>query len=52
MSKTDTDKRFIPPGSCTWCGHKPHDKPCRSSIRTTAGSTKCPCSRRLKETSA
>lgn len=34
MSDDDTSARHIPPGSCSWCGHRPHAAECPSSIRT------------------
>lgn len=36
MSKKTTDNtmpRYIPPGSCLWCGHEPHAERCGGSIR-------------------
>lgn len=45
----DGGTRFIPPASCSWCGHEPHDDGCRLTIRTTVGSVACPCSRRTKD---
>lgn len=46
MTDDNTTPRYIPPGSCTWCGHPPHDKPCTQAIRTgKASSTPCPCTR-------
>lgn len=53
MSKPteNTEPRYIPPGSCTWCGHKPHDGTCKASIRTANGKASrtedCPCKRHL-----
>lgn len=41
---TDTEARYVLPGSCTWCGHPPHVTACAAAIRTgkkTTGS--CPC---------
>lgn len=48
MAKAEhnAEKRYIPPGSCTWCGHKPHDTDCTQNIRTGKGSSStCPCTR-------
>lgn len=49
MAKSDdTGTRYIPAGSCTWCGHKPHAVACRSKIRTGKNqSASCPCSKRV-----
>lgn len=43
----DSDPRYVPPGSCTWCGHTPHDKVCSAKIRISKeGETgPCPCKR-------
>lgn len=43
----DAKPRYIPPGSCTWCGHKPHAEACSKTIRVTLkGDTgPCPCIR-------
>lgn len=53
MSKdANAEKRYIPPGSCTWCGHKIHDdNACRSKIRVQRHKAEaerdvpCPCGR-------
>lgn len=54
MSKPKADNtlpRKVPPGSCGWCGHKPHAAACKSSIRTNvAEEAPCPCSRRTEGT--
>lgn len=49
----DNSVRYIPPGSCSWCGHKPHAHACTSKIRTRApmphgkeANVPCPCARR------
>jgi hypothetical protein len=42
-----SDYRRIAPGSCSWCGHPPHDAACGRSIRTAASEAEpCPCARR------
>jgi hypothetical protein len=50
-----SDHRPIPPGSCSWCGHEPHDgQACARSIRTRVPmphgrdveNVPCPCARR------
>ena len=51
----DESVRYIPLGSCTWCGHMPHGTACGSTITTlkdrtlgTLGGTHqapCPCTR-------
>lgn len=47
MKDDDPKPRYIPPGSCTWCGHRLHpDKPCAGRIRTgKKRSEPCPCKR-------
>jgi hypothetical protein len=46
--------RYIGPGACSWCGHKPHASGCASTIRTRIpmphgrdASTGCPCTAHL-----
>jgi hypothetical protein len=47
----NTLPRLIPRGSCTWCGHQPHQAACPSTIRTAvAAESPCPCSRRTEGT--
>lgn len=42
----DKEARYIPPGSCLWCGHPPHPATCPKTIRTaTAAAAPCPCAR-------
>ena len=42
----DGEKRKIEPGSCLWCGHKPHVEACPSTIRTDkAEAQPCTCVR-------
>jgi hypothetical protein len=46
--------RLIEPGSCLWCGHKPHAETCPCTITTSpSGRIKtqvpCPCSQHLLE---
>lgn len=42
----NAEPRYIPPGSCTWCGHPPHTDTCTKTIRTgKATSADCPCTR-------
>lgn len=36
---TDDSRRYIPPGSCSWCGHAPHADACPGSIQTAGGKT-------------
>lgn len=44
----NTKPRYIPPGACSWCGHKPHDSACASTIRTKAADrAACPCGKRV-----
>lgn len=45
------DKRLIPPGCCTWCGHPPHRGPCdkKRRIHDAAGKVAeetCDCKQR------
>lgn len=48
MSDT-AEPRYVPPGSCTWCGHPPHGETCGKPIRTGRGQQEpCPCSRERK----
>lgn len=51
-SGDDAKARLIPLGSCTWCGHKPHNgQACGSKIRVqrhrkeTLREVPCPCAR-------
>jgi hypothetical protein len=46
-------RRLIEPGSCTWCGHKPHgNSHCPNTIQTGIKNQKpemspCPCAKRI-----
>lgn len=43
----DTGIRYVPPGSCNWCGHPPHDgHECTRTIRTKVGNLRCTCPRK------
>lgn len=46
----DTDARFIPAGSCSWCGHAKHKSACSARIRTAPKVTEpCPCVRHKRD---
>lgn len=46
----NTEPRYIPPGSCTWCGHPTHTADCTKTIRRSKTDTAapCPCTRHRK----
>lgn len=42
----EAEPRYIPPGSCTWCGHPPHTDAFPKTIRAGKNTTSpCPCAR-------
>lgn len=43
---TEAQPRYVPPGSCTWCGHPPHTEACRKKVRRAKHDhIACPCIR-------
>lgn len=47
MTTQEAKPRYVPEGSCTWCGHKPHAAACTQKIRvgSKVPDQPCPCAK-------